>query len=65
MKSYKASSQTDPVDEELAGAESSIDKEGGEKEMKKITRRRKRPRLEPGIKVLRIVDDAKKKNHRS
>ena len=57
MKSYNASSQTDPVEEELAGAEASTDKEGGEKEMKKRTRKRKRPRLEPGIKVLRIVDE--------
>ena len=57
MKSYNARCQTDPVEEEPAGAEASTEKEGGEKEMKKMTRTRKRTYLEPGIKVLRIVDD--------
>ena len=57
MKSSNASSQVYPVAKELAGAEASTDKEGEEKEKKKMTRKRKRARLEPGIKVLRIVDE--------
>ena len=58
MKSSNVRCQTDPVEKELAGAEASNEKEGGEKEKKKMTRTRKRTYLEPGIKVLRIVDDA-------
>ena len=57
MKSSNVRCQTDPVEKELAGAEASNEKEGGEKEKKKMTRTRKRTYLEPGIKVLRIVDE--------
>ena len=56
MKSSNVRCQTDPLEEELAGAEASNEKEGG-KEKKKMTRTRKRTYLEPGIKVLRIVDE--------